>query len=157
MGDVQQYLLTVTAAAMVCAVVNTLSGPKGTVKAVLKLLTGLFLALSVISPWLDIGQLNLSSFTDDLQNEAVDAVSLGETMALDSVGRIIKEKTAAYILDKAESLGLDIVVEVTLDSSNPPQPCAVKIDGATSPYAKDILMQYIEDNLKIAKENQSWE
>lgn len=156
MENIRQYLLAVTAAAMVCAVINTLTGPKGTVKALLKLLTGLFLALSVLSPWLDLGQLNLSNFADVLQSEAGDAVSLGETMALDSVGGIIKERTAAYILDKAESMDLDIEVEVTLDSSNPPRPCAVKINGSVSPYAKEILKQYIEDNLDIAKENQSW-
>ncbi len=154
--EIRQYLLTVTAAALICAIVNTLTGPQGTVKAVIKLLSGLFLAASVISPWVQIGPLDFSDFSDAFHSEAADAVFAGESAALDGMAEIIKQRTAAYILDKAESLELDIEVEVTLDSSNPPQPCAVTLTGGASPYAKEILRVYIEENLGIAKENQLW-
>ncbi len=158
MGEsIRQYLLTVTAAALICAIVNTLTGPSGTVKAVLKLLTGLFLAASVISPWIQIRPLDLSGFTDTLQIEGAQAVAAGEEAAQESMGEIIKQRVAAYILDKAESLELDLEVEVTLDGADPPQPCGVTITGAAAPYAKEVLRAYIEDNLGIAKENQWWE
>lgn len=157
MAGIRQYLLTVNAAALICAVLNTLSGPKGAVKGILKLLSGVFLALSVISPLLDIGQLELSGFTQTLQNDAVEAVALGKSMAADSAEQIIKEKTAAYILDKAESMNLDIEVEVYLDDSFPPQLNGVTIKGSASPYARETLKEYIEKNLGIEKENQRWE
>lgn len=156
MGNVKQYLLTVTTASLICAVVKTLSGSKGAVKSVLQLLSGVFLALTVVSPWLNLSDLDLSTYIGALQNESIVAVSLGESMAEKSTGEIIKDKTTAYILDKANSMDLDVEVEVTLDGSDPPQPCAVSIKGSASPYSKEILKEYIESNLGISKENQSW-
>ncbi len=156
MDGIRQYLLTITAAAVLCALINSLLKSKGSIYAVIKLLTGLFMALCAISPFLNIGDLNFNSFTDAINIEAAEVVIAGENMALESTGRIIKEQVAAYILDKAATMDLDIEVEVTLDSSNPPQPCAVMLKGAVSPYAKEILGQYINDTLGIAKEDQFW-
>lgn len=156
MAGIRQYLLTVIAAALICAVFNTISSPKGAVKGILKLLSGVFLALSVISPLLDIGQIEISEFTQNLQSDAVETITLGKSMAAESASQIIKEKTAAYILDKAESMNLDIEVEVCLDDSFPQQPCGVTIKGSISPYARETLKEYIEKNLGIKKENQWW-
>lgn len=156
MDGIRKYLLLVTAAAVACAMVSTLMGKKGGTAAVIKMLCGLFLTFCVISPIVNLERIDFSMFTDSLSENAALAASSGETMAADAIGDIIKTRTQAYILDKAASMDLDIAVEVILDSANPPQPCAVVIQGAVSPYAKEVMSQYIADNLAIAKEDQQW-
>jgi len=53
-------------------------------------------------------------------------------------------------------MDLNIDAEVILDDSSPPKPCSIILKGAASPYAKEILGQYINDTLGIAKEDQLW-
>lgn len=156
MDSIRQYLLTITAAAVVCSMANVLAGKKGTSAAVIKLLSGLFMTLCVISPLVKLEKIDFGIFTDGLAAEAAQTASYGEIMAKDAAGEIIKARTQAYILDKAASMNLDVAVEVMLDSENPPKPCAVTIEGDVSPYSKEILSQYIADNLSIAKEDQQW-
>ena len=156
MDNIRQYLLSITAAAVICAIINALSGKKGTTSAVVKLLSGLFLTLSVISPLLNLEHLDFSLFSGDLTEQAASAALQGERMAFDAVGEIIKQRTQAYILDKAASMDLDIEVEVQLDDTDLPKPCAVAIKGTVSPYSREVLSQYIANNLAIAKEDQQW-
>ena len=157
MDGMVSYLLTIVSAAIICAVAKNIVGHKSAMSGVVRFLCGLFLVYCVISPWHRSYDLDLSSFIDSLRAEAGEAVSAGENMALDSTADIIKAKTQAYILDKADSMDLDISVEVTLDESTPPQPCVLTIAGEVSPYGKKVLSQYIEDNLDIPKEAQIWE
>ena len=156
MENIRQYLITVTAAATIAAIINSILGKKGTCAAVVKVLTGLFVAISVISPLLNIKIEQTKSFAKDLEKEAQYAISAGESAALSSVEEIISNEVSAYILDKANTMGLDIEVEVFLNDGYPPQPYSVTIKGDVSPYAKEILGQYIKDNLGIRKEDQKW-
>ena len=156
MDGIRRYLLTVTAAALVCAIVGALFDKKGAPAAVMKLLCGLFMTFCVISPFMDFELMDFSSFTGSFSDDAAAAVSDGKSMASNAQADIIKEQTRTYILDKAQTLDLDIDVEVILDSSDIPAPCAVILRGAVSPYAKEVLGQYIENNLSIPKENQTW-
>ena len=156
MDSLRQYLITVTSAAVVSAVVNSFAGKNGTHSAVIKMLTGLFVSLAVISPILKLEINEFGDFSNSFLEEAQSTASIGEAAALSSVREIITDKTSAYILDKANSMGLDINVEVILDDENPPKPCFVIISGSVSPYAKEILGEYIADNLAIPKEDQQW-
>ena len=83
-------------------------------------------------------------------------VSEGKSMAANQVADIIKSQSEAYILDKANRMGLEISVEVELDNDNNSIPSSVCISGNISPYAKKVLSEYITDCLGIAKENQKW-
>lgn len=156
MDGIRKYLLMVTAAAVVCALVKTLAGKKGGISAVIKMLCGLFLTFCVISPLVNLESIDFSMFTDTFSEDAARAAASGESMAANALSDIIKTRTQAYILDKAASMDLDVEVEVVLDSSDPPKPCGVTIKGDVSPYAKEVLGQYIENNLAIAKEDQKW-
>jgi cell division protease FtsH len=69
---------------------------------------------------------------------------------------IIKTKTQAYVLDKADSLGLDLEVEITVDNSELPVPVSVVLTGAAAPYAKARLSNIIANDLAVPKEAQIW-
>lgn len=156
MEDLKAYLISVTAASIICSVVNVLAGKKGTVSTILKLLTGLFLALTVIRPVVSISLSEAGNYLGALSVDANAAVSTGKNMALEELGVIIKAETDAYILDKAASLGVDLEVDVILSDTAPPLPAEVILTGAVSPYAKARLSSLIEENVGIPKEAQQW-
>lgn len=155
MGQIRQYLLSVIAAAAICGCITALFGNKGTFGTIIKLLTGLFLAITMISPWTRIKIADYTLFLDDITASAKSASQQGERMAEAETQSIIKAQAEAYILDKATSLGLDISVEVSLDETSM-VPCAITINGPAGPYAKSRLQQYIVKDLGILEENQKW-
>lgn len=152
MDTIKAYLLSVTAAALVCGIINSLSG-KGSTAKLLKLISGLFLAATVIKPAVEIKLDNIYTFTDNLAVSSDVAVSRGETLAAEEMKRIIKEKTEAYILDKAKALGAEIAVEITLQDYTP---AGVTIKGDVSPYVKNNLRASITQELDIPPEEQVW-
>lgn len=156
MDALRQYFLSVTAAAVICGIVNGLLQNKGMAPALVKLISGSFLALAVISP---VTRIDLDDFTDYSLNysaAAECAAGAGENLAQETMADIIKSQSEAYILDKAESLGLEVDVDVTVSGEQLPVPVAVCISGAVSPYAKGQLTAILTENLGIAKENQQW-
>lgn len=150
------YILSIVAAAIVCAVTRSLLNEKSAAGQIVRLLGGLLMTITVIAPLADITFEHITDYFDDLSIETDGYVESGETAAQESMKGIIKSQTEAYILDKANSMGLEIAVEVVLDDSNNSVPCGVKIIGALSPYAKEVMGTYMEDTLGIAKENQQW-
>lgn len=153
MEMLRQYVISVAAAAMICGVVTSLF-QTGTAKEVVKLICGLFLAFTVLSP---VSKLDFSELTDfrfSYSEDAAEAAALGENLAQESMADIIKAETEAYILDKAEALNAVLTVEVTVSEEN--LPMAVKLSGEVSPYARQQLQAIIQTDLGIAKENQQW-
>ena len=59
-------------------------------------------------------------------------------------------------MDKAKSFGAELTVEVRVDGSELPVPCAVRVSGSISPYGKKQLGSIIADELGIALEDQTW-
>lgn len=156
MDEIRQYIISVTAAALFCAIVSSLLSKKGSGFAIIKLLSGLFLAYTVIAPWARIRLTDISLYTESISTAAKQFVQSGTDYAHSEVATIIKEKTEAYILDKATSMGLDIEVEVTLCNTDPPLPESAVIKGAVSPFAKEKLQVCFESDLGIPKENLLW-
>ena len=100
MEALRQYVISVVAAAMLCGIVVRLF-PNGSGKQVGKLICGLFLAYTVLSPISRVDFSNLPDFSLGYMGDAEDAAAMGENLARDSMADIIKEETEAYILDKA--------------------------------------------------------
>lgn len=153
MDAIKEYLLSVTAAALICGILNGLTNNKGSIHKIIKLLCGFFLAASVIKPVVDVRIDDFYRFTQDLTVSSELAVTHGEEMAADEMKRIIKEKTEAYILDKAKALGAEIAVDVTLQDYIPER---VTIVGDVSPFVKSSLSESITEELNIPSEEQIW-
>lgn len=77
-------------------------------------------------------------------------------MASEELRTIIKSRVEAYILDKAESYGAKLKVEVMLSEDQVPVPMSVRITGSISPYGKKMVTQLIREDLGIASEEQVW-
>ena len=152
----KSYILSIVAAAIVCAVTKSFLNQKTATGRIAGLLSGILMAITVIAPLGDITFSNITDYLDGLSYEADIYVKKGQAMAENRTADIIKAQTEAYILDKANSMGLEITVEVELDESNGSVPCGAAVKGTLSPYTKEVLGTYMEDNLGISKEKQRW-
>ncbi len=150
------YLLRVTAAAILCAILKSLLGKEGTPAAMGKLLCGVFLAVTVLHPLTALRMGSLQVFSQDIAWEASQAVAQGESDAAQALRAGIKQRVEAYILDKAASLGAELTVEVTLTKDAPPAIAQARLAGKISPYAKAQLSDILTRELGIPKEAQQW-
>lgn len=155
MESIREYLLSVSMAAIVCAVTRRLLDRKGTPAAIGKLLTGLFMTVTVLSPLTNLSFTPLQDFTAGFRLQAQQAVKKGEALSNSALRDGISERLQAYILDKAEDLGANIQVQIILSDDVYPAPEQVRIHGDISPYGRSQLKRIIEE-LGVAEENQIW-
>lgn len=153
MDALRGYLLSVTAAALICGCVSSLVGNKGSISNISKLLCGLFLAITVIKPITDVRIEDMKTFAASIEVDADAAVANGENIAAEEMKRIIKDKMEAYIINKAKPLQTELDVEVIFDGI---VPAAVKISGDFSPYVKSCIANSIAQDLDIPQEEQIW-
>lgn len=156
MIDLRAYILSVCGAAIVSAVISRFLGSKSGSAGISKLLIGIFLVLTILGPIVSLDIRDANNLTLDMDMEAEAAVQRGEEVSHQALSDNIKSRTGAYILQKAQSLGLNITVDVTVSDQDIPIPCGVHISGNASPYAKQRLMSMIQQQLGIAKENLIW-
>lgn len=156
MQEIGQYLLRLTAAALVCGIVTGIFGNKGTFGGVIKLLAGVYLTLHIVSPWVQLRLAEWSDLSGNFSAAAGNICAQGQNTAREAMAQSISQRTQAYILDKARSLDVALTVEVFLDDATIPAPCGVRIEGAISPYAKKVLSQMMKDDLGIPPEEQIW-
>lgn len=156
MEGIREYLLSVTAAAMLCGIVTALTGEKGSQAGLVKLICGLFLCFTVISPYAKVRIEDFSDYASDILTEGERAAQEGEDYSAQALRQIISDETRAYIMDKAETYGAEIQVEVELSRDDPPVPKGCTISGSISPYVRQQLKKMLINDLGIPEENQTW-
>ena len=156
MSEIGQYLLSIVAAAVIVAVSNTMIESKGAIGSIIKFITGLALAMIVVSPWSDFQISEFDSIYASAETEAVSVASEGQQLSQNKIAELINQQLLAYILDKAAVLGLDVSVDVILSDETPPSICNITIVGAVSPYAKKRLTQILCKDLGVTEECLIW-
>ena len=147
------YILSVTSAAVLAAILRTLAGD-GTMGKLTKLLSGLFLAVTVLAPLVKFEIRDPARWLEDYMAEGEAAAQAGEVMAKEYAASIISAELEAYILDKAASLGAEVTLEVSLDGDGMPR--SVTVWGEISPAAREELSRYIFKSLGLGEEAQRW-
>lgn len=156
MEGVREYLLSVTAAAILAGIVSTLTEEKGSQAGLVRLITGLFLCFTVIAP---IARIKITEFTDfatDLFTEGQMLSQDGEEYYTQALRQVITEETRAYILDKARTYGAEIQVSVSVSEGDTPVPEYCTITGKLSAYVRQQLKKTIVNDLDIPEENITW-
>ncbi len=156
MEDLGRYILSVTAATLLLSVLQSITGKKGTYGALLKLIGGLFLSFTIIAPVADIELDRVLEFPWDFAAQGSAIASRGQEYAQDQLHGIIKDRCEAYILDKAQTYQANVTVEVFLSQGEVPVPSSVRLRGNISPYARQALQQWIQNDIGIPKEHQVW-
>ena len=150
MEHIREYLLSVTAAALLCSMIRCLTGKNG----IVQMLCGIFLLLTMIRPISDISIRNLPWMNHGITEKAENAVAEGKDYADAAMTRFIKEQCTAYILDKANLFDSHICAEFTLSADHRPVECTIR--GNVSFYAKEQLSEILETDLGIPREDQKW-
>ena len=156
MEGLHQYLIGVTAAAIVCAIAKSVFEEKTVSGSMISLIAGIVMTVSVLSPVVTLKLDKLPELTADLTSEASVAVAEGKDMAAAERNAIITEQVGAYILDKAAAFGAALKVEVLMPTDGDIQPEGVILYGNVSPYAKLQLQKIIAEDIGIGKEKQQW-
>ena len=147
------YILSVIAAALVTAVLGTLAG-SGPMGKLFKLLAGIFMALTVVSPLLQVEVPDPEAWFASYTHAGQAAAAQGAEMAEEAQQAFIKTQVETYILDKAALYGAELAVEAALDGEG--IPVGVTLTGEISPYAKERLVQIIREDLGLGEEAQQW-
>lgn len=154
---IRNWLLGITCAAMVLAIAECIA-PEGNIKRVCRLAGGLVLLLAAINPVakLDTEDLNRLSCHYRVETEAYsEELTRQQEILYES---IIAEECAAYILDKAEKLGIDCRAEITVAwQAGVPQPHTAIITGMWTAQQQEVLCGIIESELGIDRALQYYE
>lgn len=156
MDSLRQYILTVIAAAIICSVISPLTSKKTTVHTVLKLVSGIFLVITIIKPFQPYSKFDFSDIYNGLEVTADEYVQDGVLYASAQKETFIIENVQSYILDRAKELDVNIDVTVELDPDTT-MPNIVYLSGNVSPLKKSRLQQIITDALGIPEEQQIWQ
>ena len=147
----RQWLLGVVLTAFAGGLARQLA-PKGRERALVGLVCGLLLTLALLEP---LAELEWAAAARDWPGPA--QAALAESYRQEgqaALSAVIAEKTEAYILDKADRLGLRCAVEVAVSAgeSGIPLPDAVTIRGGYSA----ALAACMEEEVGVPPEKQIW-
>lgn len=151
----KDFLATVIYAALICTVLSAISPKKSASGKLITMLIGIFFILSLLKPLLrlDYSTLGMTNFPDSNSETFVeDGVNSSSQM----LRQVITERTCAYVMEKAASLGMQVSVSIDVTDDTMPVPCSATIQGAVSPYQRERLSYILENELNIPKERQKW-
>ncbi len=155
-GLVREWLLGVTAAALVLALAEALA-PEGGAKKVCRLAGGMALLLAAAGPLagaLDGGLLTRAAdgWRDRARGYEQELEEKSDLFYLS----IIEEETAAYIVDKAKEFGFDCQAEVTYgyDEEAVPRPWEVTARGSWTQGQREQLSRLLEEELGVPPQRQ---
>ena len=154
MERISEYILGIIAAAMILGIMGRLLGDKNGISSLFQLIGGLFLVFTITAPVLEMDFSGIMGFLEAFTLEAEMAAMDGEEMAEKERRQIISDRTGAYILDKADELGVSLDVEVVLDAEGIPK--SVFLTGHTPWSIRKELSQVISRELGIPEEAQQW-
>ena len=153
MGALREWLTSLVAVSMLLSVARTLV-PEGSIRKISSFTGGLILLVVLLRPLLgaDLSRLDLhlEDYERAIGQRQEELASAGEA----ELAGIIEERTAAYISDKADTLGLAVKVQVETKPAGDgvPVPWRAEIWGPRSP----ALATYMEEELGIPGERQVW-
>lgn len=156
MDLIRQWIVGVTCAAIIGALAECLM-PEGGVKKAGRLAVGLLLMLAVVKPLSALQGGEWDELPYSRQVETGSGALQAENEAL--VKAIIEERTAAYISDKAEALGMECTVQVSYHYGGDGDvwPESVVVRGEFTQRQQESLSQALEADLAIRAENQTFE
>ena len=144
------YLTRLICGAILCALVDAISGNRGGIR---KLTAGIFLTLVAFSLPVDFELPNLKP--DAFFSEARSVAAEGEGLARDAREEIIIGACEAYVWNKAESMGLEVAVQIDLDEDL--HPCGAVLTGEGSPLERQTLCDILTKELGLKEGEVVWD
>jgi len=123
-------------------------------KQLMRLISGIFLAISIFTPLAQINWSSLLSVSSLPAFYAAPYIAEGKKTALETQKTVIKDTCESYILNKAKSLGADIIIELSLNEEL--LPVFAEIYSETDLSIQIQLQKILTEDLGIPKEHQIW-
>ena len=156
-GVLRNYLLSIVAVALLSGILLSLT-PTGPVRRTLRFICGLVLLLAALGPVAKLDMERLAGSLSELRLRAEERVEEAEDGSMELMTALIKEKTEAYIWDKAASLGMTPVrVEAEIGTEGGyPCPRSVAITASCTAAQRRRLTELIERELAVPSSEQEW-
>ena len=152
-GALRTWLLSIIAAGLVLAILYALV-PKGRLRPIVRTTGGVALMLVILRPVLGFDFTDLAASYGDYAQEIQALTETYRAADAAELAAIIEQRTAAYISEKAASLGIDCRVQVEVRTE----------DGLPLPYGASldverdqVLSDYMAQELGIPASRQSWQ
>ena len=148
------WLFGLTALSALLALAEGLVTQEG-IRRVLRLTGGVLMILVLLRPVVRMDLENLHFSLDALRQEAETLEEEYTRQQAEQLSAGIEEELASYIWDKAQALGLNCQVSVTVETGadGVPAPRSVDITGEYS----EALSEIIEKDLGVPREQQNWQ
>lgn len=150
------YLIRLTGAAILGALLRKIA-PEGGAGRGTRLGAGLLILLTALGP---VGNVDLVSAAENLaQGGYVGGFSTESIQETSNqlLEELIIQSAQAYILDKAQALGVTVEAEVrTVRQNGYPIPWSVRLKGEASATEREKLCDMIANDLGIPAERQEW-
>lgn len=156
MEPVRAYILSVTAGAVFCSILMTLVAKDSACAGVMRLLTGLVMALILVRPVLRIELRGLERYWRIFRDDADRLVEEGIASSKDALAQQVMMVTQDRIIQYGAQLGMNLKVEVTVNDAELPMPTRVLIQGNAGPVARQTMIGWIAKNLGIGEEDVIW-
>ena len=151
-----RYIFSVTTAAIIFSILQSLLHKNSAAAMLVRLIGGLFLTFTVIAPVIVFDLDSILEQSWAYTSHAEDIAAAGQTIAAEQRSQRIKEQCETYIIDKAMSYQTQLDVDITLTNDEMPLPSAVLLKGNISPYVKSIIATWIQDEMGIPEDHQIW-
>lgn len=156
MSAVREYLLTLIAAALLTEIVVILL-PKGKMQYAGRLLGTLILITTALTPVLRIDSNQIIGYFTDFRPQMNDIQTNAAEQNYEIMSELIKDSCETYILEKANQIGVDAAVQITIRKEGEyPYPDAVTISASITEQDKMYLEQIIVCDLGIPQDKQEW-
>ncbi len=156
METIRQYLLSIICACVMVTIVKAFIGDKAPSAGIIKLIAGAFLIFTVVAPVVRMQFEDLQDYYIGVSEDAQKVVGQGEAMSQQACQAIIKEQLETYILDKADSLGLDLEIDISFPDISEMSPDEIMILGNASPYGRKTLQTFLTEEIGIPEDKQIW-
>ena len=149
----KEWVTSIVLVTLLLSVAQTLI-PEGSIRKIASFTGGLILLAALLQPVLgtDLSRLDLEM--GEYEQAVRERREELEKMGKSDLSDIIVQRTAAYISDKADTLGIAVTAEVTVEpgENGVPVPVEARLTGPTS----GELADYMEQELGIPRERQVW-
>lgn len=153
MEGLRSWILSLAAAAICLSVLRPLI-PKGTIRGIFSISSGLVLLAVVLRPLLGFDPERLTLHYSDYQLEMDRQIEAYRADYEEELAHIIQQETGAYISEKAAEMGVVCSVQVTTEVCGEiPIPTEVALN---IPHHSE-LAAWIHTELDIGPEAQHWE
>ena len=149
---VREWITSIVMVTMFLSVAQTVI-PTGNIRKVFSFVGGLVLMVALLQPILEIDLDHMEFHREHYEDRVRECREELEETAGAEWEMIIEREIAAYISDKADSLGVEILVQVRAETETDG---ALALSAELTGPMSESLAEYLEQELGIPRERQVW-